>query len=83
MAGAEAPGRAAEAEEAEGGDAGVPVLGGMRASGGVLLLEGGVIWLSGSILEGGIAEELTEWDVFKIYAERDLLEKSVLARDRF
>lgn len=71
LGGVEAPGGTAGADDADEGDCGVPVL------------ERGVIWLSGSILEGGIAEELTEWDVFKIYAERDLLEKSVLARDRF
>ena len=81
MEGAGAPGRAAE--DADGGDGGVPVLGGTRASGGVLLLVGEVIWWSGVILEGSIPEELTEWDVLKIYAEGNLVEKSVLAWDRF
>jgi hypothetical protein len=34
------------------------------------------------MLEGGIPEDLTEWNVFKIYAERNLMEKPVLSGDR-
>jgi hypothetical protein len=55
--------------------------GGGGAAGALAI--GGVICWSDFILEGGITEELTEWDVLKIYAERNLLEKSVLSRDRF
>ena len=75
-------GGAAEADEADGGVLALEP-GGTWASGGVLALEGGVICWSGSILEGGITEELTEWDVLKIYTEGNFLEKSVLPGDRF
>ncbi len=42
-----------------------------------------VICRDSFILEGGITEELTKWNVVEIYTEGDLVKKSVLVRDRF